>query len=759
MKKRSVLYNFFLTKLILSPLTYITAVFTVLMAALQYFFFNNFFSATGTSDLKSFFEIFPYISILAVPALCHCINFKISDNALPFSTENIFISKNFSLYTVQFFILLLTIPLPLVVTFFGNIEVSQFLCGYLGLFLFYICVISVCVFFDSVFENKILSFFISALILGLFNIAHLLNLYLSSGNFFSYIFKFFSFAWHFNSFGRGIIVSRDVFFFLLTALLFIFLSIVINEFKRGYHSKNFSKLIALTLIFFSLSYTLSQRLYFRIDTSSSKKYSVSTYTKNMLSKIEEPLNITYYRSSALTRLYPQISDVKDFLDEYVSCKKNINLYISDPQKTNSISILNQYGIYPQQIESSASSSKQITQVYSAIVIEYLSKVQVIPFVSDTSLLEYDLDYRISDLISNNTNNRKIQLLCGNELNLEKDFYNLHQWLLFNGFEVVDVRLSSNAKDLNLPVLTDNPSIPLLVLGTNAFTAEDTELLENYLLSQGKAIICSAPYSINIHSDWSYEEKKDRVVRLLNSFGVLPEKQFISDIKNYKLTLSSVASDNSQNIIPQKETVSYAQWPLLESQEFAKNGMILFWPSALTLEDYEGVKPLLLTSPTSWKQKKTDGTMITNPFVCQKTSDKNDITASFAVAAEINGEQYGFYTTRKGNVHAIVFGDQYCFTNAMFDYTAGDAVDLRAYEFLIDCILKIRGEEELSALRQKEMVNTSLYKIPAENLGQLKIPVTCTVIFVSLFILCLVLIAVIFTRRKFNGKGKNNESFK
>ena len=96
------------------------------------------------------------------------------------------------------------------------------------------------------------------------------------------------------------------------------------------------------------------RWYTRIDFSKNKTYSISKYSKSLINRIENPVKITYYRSSSIAKLYPQIRDVADFLTEYASQSRKINLIIKDPDKDQaSRTMLENYGIASQQLPAPA----------------------------------------------------------------------------------------------------------------------------------------------------------------------------------------------------------------------------------------------------------------------------------------------------------------------------------------------------------------------------------------------------------------------
>ena len=90
--------------------------------------------------------------------------------------------------------------------------------------------------------------------------------------------------------------------------------------------------------------------YVKKDFSRDKFFSLSDVTLNLLSAVDDKVQITYYVSDALKTMYPAVKDISEFLTSYSKASKNVYLLVQDPAKTNTESILTTLGIYPQQIQ-------------------------------------------------------------------------------------------------------------------------------------------------------------------------------------------------------------------------------------------------------------------------------------------------------------------------------------------------------------------------------------------------------------------------
>ena len=201
----SVLLKRELSILLKQSSTYISFFLLTIITGIYFFIFNGFF-INQTVDLKYYFSIFPYISIVALP----CLSFNI------FKDEGIFNSiavndftkifvKWLSCFIIFCFSIFVGITTPILVNKFGNIEISQILTGYLSILFYGASIISLSIFIQIILKNKIASLIITILILFIFNSIHIIpqHINLSEGFLFNLL-QNISFAWHYDSASKGI---------------------------------------------------------------------------------------------------------------------------------------------------------------------------------------------------------------------------------------------------------------------------------------------------------------------------------------------------------------------------------------------------------------------------------------------------------------------------------------------------------------------------------------------------------------------------
>lgn len=701
-------------------ITYVVAILFELFISINFYIRKGFFLGNGTSDLLLFFSAVPYISIIIVPSICYKFESSLYDNFVPLKSFKIVFSHYLSNLIVFSIFIIFLIPCALFINFFGSIDIGQLFIGIFFLFLYGSCIISICSFFNEIFTSPIVSFIVSALVLAIFNCAHLFVVYFSFSNIISNFIKYISFAWHFDAASKGIFDTRDFIYFIVTSFIFLFLSVIVVELKKG---RNFSKKqkTSIILIFgISILILLNGNSYYkRFDFSKNKTFSISNYTKKLSENITDSFKITYYRSSSLSRLYPQIRDIQDFLQIYSSLNKNISFLIKDPDKDSSLSqVLENYGITSQQMRTIDNNSTQYLNVYSSIILEYQGNFTAIPFTMDVETLEYDLDIKLSQMIFNK--NLVVNILCGNGMNFYEDYNYVIPWLNSQGFicNLLDLQDSNFINNLN------KSSGTLLIFGDSEINIENAIAIENYILSdKGNAFLCLNPYSVKIDTDWSItQNQKTNLIEMVENWGIHFEEKIIADPSCAKITLySQEESDNpfSQNSTYTK-VLNYPLWASLMPQEYAKSGVTTFWAVPISINDDSSslVKPILITSSQSYNydiDKNSPSSLIqTNPFELAKINTSNKQKSTQIVGVELSGKLEGLYNYGStSSAKIFIISDQYFVNSLMTGYIGGDFGDYRNFDFMVDELLYLSENEDLMSIHSKNNFDKTLYKITDE----------------------------------------------
>ncbi|MDR3247565.1 MAG: ABC transporter permease [Treponema sp.] len=222
----------------ISPVFYGMGVFFLLFVNIWLFYFQRFF-VRDMASLRSWFAAFPLAYIIVIPAItmkswaeerrAGSMELLLT---MPFSEWNLVLGKFIAAFAVLVTFLLLTIPLPLAVFPLGNFDPGVVVGEYAGILLLGASATALGLFFSSFSRNQAGAFLGSAVILLIVTLVHQITQVLNLPLFMAEIFNFLSLTFHFESFSRGILDSRDLAFFILSTLLFLFLNTQVLLFRK-----------------------------------------------------------------------------------------------------------------------------------------------------------------------------------------------------------------------------------------------------------------------------------------------------------------------------------------------------------------------------------------------------------------------------------------------------------------------------------------------------------------------------------------------
>lgn len=683
------------------PVFYAAAIVLTVFCSFHFFFLQNFFTGGGTTDLHYFFLAVPYVSILIIPVLSLGTGQKYEE-IFPFTNFFILFSDFLTIFLQFAAMILPLIFVPLCVNLFGDVEVGQVFTSLFLILLYGMASAALCVWVRSFFKSKTVSFLLSAVLFAFTNSIHLISHHIATSSIIMTFVQFCSFSWHFDRASKGILDSRDVVYFVAITVFFLFAAYFCIERKKG---KCVVRRQKRTVVIYSAVFVLcilnSTRYVFRADLTNNKKFSLSEYSKRLVDSAEDIMSITYYRSSALLSLYPQVRDIYDILLEY-SLSKKVSVMEIAPEKSNAVSLLENYGIYPRQIQTSGNNSVEFTNVYSSIVIEYNGKWEVIPFILSSESLEYDIDGRIAQLLTEKA--RYVHIVCGNGMSLQNDYSYIIPWLSAQGFICNEIRLENFAEDLKEAY---NFGDLLLVLGSSEFSISDCIEIERYMQSGKKVVFALSPYSADIEGSWHITKSQNQnLIDMLSSYGVHFSDELILDLSCARITMESENEGIDTSVYTRQ--INYFQWINLLPQTNAKEGVVLFWTSELLLDENDFSRPLLYSSSSSYTMRPDEHSPLslfeTNPFVLEEAgfNPEKQSLSSKVVAAEFATD---------GGVLFDVISDQYFLNSLMLGYIGGSYGDFRNLNFLVNRLLRLEGEENLALLQEKFALSSKnfLYK--------------------------------------------------
>jgi ABC-2 type transport system permease protein len=213
-----------------APAFWGVAVFFQLYLSIWFFFMSRFFTQ-DIASLRSYFGSFPIVYILVIPAITMkswAEERKTGSIELllttPLSEWELVIGKFISSFGVLVFMLLFTIPLPLSLLPLGKFDGGVICTEYLGVFLLGASATALGLLFSCLSKNQAGSFLGSAVVLMIMMTINQITSLFTLPWFITGFINFISLVFHFESFDRGIIDTRELLFFILSTTLFLYLN-------------------------------------------------------------------------------------------------------------------------------------------------------------------------------------------------------------------------------------------------------------------------------------------------------------------------------------------------------------------------------------------------------------------------------------------------------------------------------------------------------------------------------------------------------
>ncbi|GHV62330.1 gliding motility-associated ABC transporter substrate-binding protein GldG [Bacteroidia bacterium] len=261
---------------------------------------------------------------------------------------------------------------------------------------------------------------------------------------------------------------------------------------------NFCPLRLLIIALIVLLNIISYFLFIRIDTTSSKRYSLSNASKEVIKKLEKqpdtPVTIDFYLSKELPPEARKIAkEFVSLLQEYRStCRTQFTINIIHPSDALQKIEAEHAGIIPVIVEIKDIDYEKIQNIYMGAVFHVGSKTSVIPHLDNTIAFEYETTRILKQAID--TVRPKIAFVTGHQeasFPLMPQFINplseLAELSAINLETFIDLPSSLSDNVPNLPNLNVYDALCIIAPKTN-FSSREKEILNKYLDKGGRLFI-------------------------------------------------------------------------------------------------------------------------------------------------------------------------------------------------------------------------------------------------------------------------------
>jgi ABC-2 type transport system permease protein len=221
-----------------APAFYGAAIFFLLFCSIWLFYFQRFFTM-NVATLRPYFALFPLVFILVIPILTMkswaeerktgSIELLLT---LPFSEWDLVLGKFLAALAMLTMMLILTIPLPLCLLPLGDFDLGVIVCEYVGAFCMGASALALGLLLSSLSKNQAGSFLGSAVVLMTVMLISQLTFSLNLPYWLAECINFVSLSFHFESFSKGLLDSRDIVYYAASTFLFLFITTRVILFRK-----------------------------------------------------------------------------------------------------------------------------------------------------------------------------------------------------------------------------------------------------------------------------------------------------------------------------------------------------------------------------------------------------------------------------------------------------------------------------------------------------------------------------------------------
>lgn len=360
-----------------------------LLVTLFSFFWLETFYARNIADIRPLFRWMPLLLIFLVAALTMR---QWSEEqkmgtmeillTLPVRLRDLVLGKFLAVLALVALALILTLGLPVSVSFMGDMDWGPVIGGYLGALLMASAYIAIGLFISSRTDNQIIALILSVLVCGFFYLVGSSGITNFMGNEMGEFFRAIGTGSRFLSIERGVLDLRDLVYYLSLSTLFLLFNVVSLDHKRWSAGKNTARyrhqiLIGIALVGVNLlafNVWLATVHSARLDMTEHREYSISAPTRDLLSSLQEPLLLRgYFSEKTHPLLAPLVPRIRDMMSEYrIASNGRVQVEFVDPKNDEELEAEanQQYGIKPVPFQVSGRYEASVVNSYFNILVRY-----------------------------------------------------------------------------------------------------------------------------------------------------------------------------------------------------------------------------------------------------------------------------------------------------------------------------------------------------------------------------------------------------
>ncbi|MDP3963679.1 MAG: Gldg family protein [bacterium] len=487
------------------PGGYVTLV--VFLGLTLFLYFRSMLVAPEAS-LRPLFGILPWLLLFLVPAVT--MRSLAADEkegtsevflAQPITALQYLTGKYLGSVCAVMASVLATLPLLAVLSQFGSFDWGLVAAQYIGTVFLIGALCAIGFFASGLTKNQIVAFISSIAIIFVFIITGWEAALGAISPRVADLLQQLSILWHFSNITRGVLDLRDVIYFL--SFIAAFGSLAYAGFMRrrlASFSAASRTLTSWTIAIITIALVWNGAVQFipaRLDMTAGRLYTLSAATKRILRNLPEDVTIKFYASQNLpAELAIAYRDITDTLADYRSAgdgKLIVDVVRpeSDEQKQESANI----GIPPMQFNIVRKGEFQVREAFFGLAVSRKdARAEVIPYVSQTSDLEYQLT-RLIQRVAGNA--RKRVVFIEGEGERSDSEYGTFRQELAKTFNVESAALHTATSLASSSLI--GADVAVMAGPTEDLATSTREILSEYLAGGGKAFFLIDGTILNLGS--------------------------------------------------------------------------------------------------------------------------------------------------------------------------------------------------------------------------------------------------------------------
>lgn len=294
---------------------------------------------------------------------------------------------------------------------------------------------------------------------------------------------------------------------------------------------------ALVLGILVLINIISINLFFRLDFTSNKIYTLSEASKSIVGKLDDKLVVKAYFTDNLPSPYNNTRRyLQEILDDYRNYSKGKLQYeiISPSDETQLENDAQKYGIQPVQVQTFKDDRAEAMKAYMGIVFLYGGKQEVLPFVGNSQNLEYDVTGVIKRL--SEKEQKKVGFLSGPGVPGVDKFGKVNQFLQ-RFYQLAPVDASKNNPIPNdiaaLIVMTPKAPPPSQYQQQQSpppIISENIKFaIDQYIMNGGKVIFLMNKVNVQAQQQFQFAQASGTGIEdMLESYGIKVVNDIVKD---------------------------------------------------------------------------------------------------------------------------------------------------------------------------------------------------------------------------------------